>query len=83
VLLARHCAELRVDRRNSFGTDGSVFRLDSDTVIHRRRNPLCAAEVTLGGLHGNVPKEKLDLLQFAAGGAAKPSATSTSMPHAA
>ena len=29
------------------------------------------------GLHGNVPKKKLNLLQFAAGGAAEPSATST------
>lgn len=28
-----------------------------------------------------MPKKKLNLLQFAAGGAAKPSATSTAMPH--
>jgi hypothetical protein len=46
-------------------------------VIHRRCNPLGAAEITLGGLDGNVPKKKLNLLQFAAGGAAEPSATST------
>src|ERR1700754_1413669 len=46
-------------------------------VIHRRCNPLRTAEITLGGLHGNVPKKKLNLLQFAAGGATEPSATST------
>ena len=67
----------------SSGANASGFRLDSDTVIHRRCNPLGAAEITLGGLHGNVPKKKLNLLQFAAGGAAEPSATSTLMPHAA
>jgi hypothetical protein len=59
------------------GADVSGFRLDSDTVIHRRCNPLGAAEISLGGLDGNVPKKKLNLLQFAVGGAAEPSATST------
>jgi len=62
---------------NSSGADASGFRLDSDTVVHRRCNPLSAAEIALGGLHGHMPKEKLNLLQFAAGGAAKPSAGST------
>src|SRR5207249_10661238 len=38
---------------------------------------LGAAEITLGSLHGNVPKKELNLLQFAAGGAAEPSTTST------
>jgi len=53
---------------NSSGADASGFGLDSDTVIERRCNPLGAAEITLGGLHGNVPKKKLNLLQFTAGG---------------
>jgi hypothetical protein len=44
---------------------------------------LGAAEITLGGLHGNMPKKKLDLLQLAAGGTAEASATSAVMPHAA
>jgi hypothetical protein len=68
---------------NSSGADASGFRLHSDTVIYGRCDPLGAAEVTLGGLHGNVPEQKLNLLQFAAGGAAEPSATSTFMPHSA
>ena len=61
---------------HSSGAAASSFRLDSDTIIHGRCDPLGAAEITLGGLHGNVPKKKLNPLQFAAGGAAEPSATS-------
>ena len=61
---------------NSSAVETSGLRLDSDTVIHGRCDPLGAAEVTLGGLHGNVPEKKLNLFQFAAGGAAEPSATS-------
>ncbi len=67
----------------SSGADSSDFGLDSDTVIYRRGNALSAAEITLGGLHGNMPQKKLNLLQFTACGAAKPSATSPLMPHAA
>jgi len=67
---------------DSSGTTASGLWLDSDTVIHGRCDPL-GAEVTLGGLHGNVPEKKLNLFQFTAGGAAEPSATSTVMPHAA
>src|SRR4051794_9666347 len=52
-------------------------RLDSDSVIHRGRNPLVATEVTFRGLYGDVAQKKLNLLQFASGGAAEPSATST------
>ena len=62
---------------NSSEADSSDFGLDSDTVIYGRCNSLGAAEITLGGLHGNMPKKKLNLLQFTAGGAAEPSATST------
>ena len=36
-----------------------------------------ATEVTLCGLHGDMAKEELNLLQLAASGAAEPSATST------
>jgi hypothetical protein len=68
---------------NSSGAVVLSFRLDSDTVIHRRCNPLGAAEITLGCLHGDVPKEKLNLLQFAARRAAKSSATSPTMLRAA
>jgi len=62
---------------HSSGARASGFRLDSDTVIHGRCDPLGAAEITLRGLHGNVPEKKLNLFQFAAGGGAEPSATST------
>src|SRR3954471_2270157 len=62
---------------DSSGDAGSGFGLDSETVIHGRCDPLGAAQVTLGGLHGNVPEEKLNLLKFAASGAAEPRATST------
>jgi hypothetical protein len=50
------------------GGDASGSRLDSDAVIHGRCNPLGAAEITLGRLHGKLPKKKLNLLQFAACG---------------
>lgn len=39
--------------------------LDPDLVVHGRSDPLCAAEITLGGLHRDVAEEKLDLLQLA------------------
>jgi hypothetical protein len=44
---------------------------------------LGAAKIAFGSLHGNVAKQELNLLQFAAGGSAKPGAASTVMPHAA
>src|SRR5579859_1678064 len=62
---------------NSSGAGSLGFGLDSETVIYSGCNPLGAAEIALGGLHGNMPKKKLNLLQFTACGAAKPSATST------
>jgi len=51
--------------------------LDAKAVVNRSTNPLFAAEIPLSRLHGNVPEEELNLLEFAAGGATKPSATST------
>jgi hypothetical protein len=62
---------------DSSEADSSDFGLDSDTVIYGRCNSLGAAEITLSGLHGNMPKKKLNPLRFTARGAAKPSATST------
>jgi hypothetical protein len=38
---------------------------------------LGAAKVAFGGLHGNVSKQELNLLQLTAGGSAKPGAAST------
>ena len=40
--------------------------LDPDAVVHRRQNPLGAAGITFSSLHGNVPKQELNVLQLAA-----------------
>jgi hypothetical protein len=44
----------------------------SDFVVDGILNPLFATEITFGGLNRNVTEQKLDLLQFASGGVAKP-----------
>lgn len=51
-------------------------RLDSDLAVHGRSDPLCAAEITLGGLHRDVAEEKLNLFQLAPSGAAEAGTTS-------
>ena len=38
--------------------------LDADPVVHRSANSLFTSEITLGGLHGNMSEEELDLLQL-------------------
>jgi hypothetical protein len=45
--------------------------LDSDIVVYGRSNSLRAAEVSLRRLHRHMPEEELDLLKFAASGAAE------------
>ena len=47
------------------GPARSRRRLDSDLIVHCRSDPLRTAEVTLGGLHGDVAQKELNLLQFA------------------
>jgi hypothetical protein len=44
----------------------------SDFVVDGTLNPLFATEIMFGGLNRNVTEQKLDLLQFASGGVAKP-----------
>jgi hypothetical protein len=53
-----------VDGRQSFHNraPGSRIRLDANAIIDGRSNPLFAAKVAFGRLHGNVPQKKLDLL---------------------
>ena len=46
-------------------------------------NPLFATEISSDCLNRNVTEQKLDLLQFAPGGMAKPSTGSSLMPHSA
>ena len=77
LLLFLSCASLLSAQSYTISTYAGPTAVYSDAVIYRRRNPLGAAEITLGGLHGNMPKKKLNLLQFTACGAAKPSAAST------
>ena len=49
-----------------------VWRLYRDFVIDGTLNPLFATEIAFGCLYRNVTEQKLDLLQFAARGVAKP-----------
>jgi hypothetical protein len=55
----------------------SGHRLDPDTVVDSRQDPLRATEVAFGGLHGNVAKQELNLLQLATSSSAQAGATST------
>jgi len=40
-------------------------RFQADAIVHCIAKTLFASQVTLGGLHRNVAKQELDLLQFA------------------
>jgi hypothetical protein len=44
----------------------STQRLDANTIVDCVSNSLLAAEILLSRLDRNMPKEKLDLLKFAA-----------------
>jgi hypothetical protein len=44
----------------------STPRLDADTIVNCVSDSLLAAEILLSRLDRNMPKEKLDLLKFAA-----------------
>jgi len=48
----------------------------SDLVVDGTLNPLFATKIPFRGLNRNVTEQKLDLLQFASGGVAKPCAGS-------
>ena len=57
----------RVDRRQTvLGAHLSALWLDANAFIDSRPNTLLAAEASLGRLDRDVPKKKLDLLQFTA-----------------
>jgi hypothetical protein len=45
----------------------SLVRLDPDSIVNGAVQLLLASEVLLGGLDRDVTKQKLDLIQFAAG----------------
>jgi hypothetical protein len=56
-------------------SEASVRWLDANFVVHSFANPLLAAKISFSRLNGNVPKQKLDLLEFASGRVPKPRAT--------
>jgi hypothetical protein len=58
-------------------------RFQADAIVHRIAKTLFASRVTLCGLHRNVAKQELDLLQFASSFVAQFRAGSALMPHAA
>ena len=49
---------------------------DPDFVVDGTSNPLFTTEIAFGRLNRNVPKQKLDLLQFTSRSVAKPCAGS-------
>jgi len=49
-------------------------RLNPNTVIHGVSDLLFAAQVTFGGLYGDVPKEEMNPFEFAAGNVTEPGA---------
>lgn len=67
-----------MDRRQTArSTRDSALRFDADAIIDGTANPLLAAEVPLGRSNGDVPEEKLNLLQFAARRMAEPRTRAT------
>jgi hypothetical protein len=45
---------------------------DAEFVVYRNSQTLPAANIAFGGLHRDVPEEKLDLLELASGIMAEP-----------
>ena len=44
---------------------------DTDEIVHGSTDSLLAAEIAFGCLHGYMPEQELNLIQFAAGEMAK------------
>ena len=40
------------------------LRFDTDAIVHGSANPLLAAKIAFGCLHGDVTEKELDLLQL-------------------
>jgi hypothetical protein len=45
----------------------SMLWFDTDAIIHRRPDPLLAAQISLGRLNRNMPQQELDLFQLTSG----------------
>jgi len=52
-------------------SEAAALWFDAEVIIHGPLNPLLAAEIPFGCLHGNVAQKELNLLQFAACGMAQ------------
>ena len=65
--------DARGGRRQRFRS-AARFRLDAHPVVDSVAKFLLASEVPLGGLDGDMAKQKLDLIQFTAGEMAEPRA---------
>jgi hypothetical protein len=61
--------------RGSQPAECSTVGLDADPVVDGISEMLLAAKIPLGCLHGDVPKQKLDLVQFTSSIAAQSSAS--------
>ena len=70
-------------RNTALPESNRLLQLQSDPVVHRVPEALLAAQVSFSCLHGDVPKQKLDLLKLTARGVAQPGARAAIMPHAA
>lgn len=57
-------------------------RLEPDPVVHCIAQALAACDITFGRLNAHVPEQELDLLQFAAGLVAQPSARAAQIVRA-
>src|SRR6059036_306791 len=56
----------RIVENPSRGRASSRRRFDSDFVVHRGGNSLCAAEVAFSRLYRDMAEQKLNLLKFSA-----------------
>ena len=52
-------------------SEAAALWFDAEVIIHRPLNPLLAAEIPFGCLHGHVARKELNLLQFIACGMAQ------------
>jgi hypothetical protein len=59
------------------------IRLEADVIVNRIPETLFAPQVSHGRLDGDVPEQKLNLLQFTARLMAQPCTGPMPMPHAA
>ncbi len=70
------CEVAFASKRNSKLSLVQLIWFDSNLMVDCRSKSLFAAEILFGGLDAHMPKQKLDLLQFAASYMTQPGASS-------